>query len=1075
MQTSDPDGDAALLRGIAHFCRRKLQALAAEEGALMRDMAQAAVDIIKHRLRVAAESGCPFPGSPPWQASEMLGSECAAAVVAKQCRLRRVRELLRQTGATGSGVWLFWDTDVCGDLSALGMDCIGNAGQIGSAAWFEAVCRTDLRLLQRGAVPAAARGIWQQQCAWSKPEAGAAMSPAQFAFEAYAAAALAWQSLLDWDLRRYGHDRDPVALAEWADGEARARLCRLQGVLAALRQDSRPALDAFFGSVPASAPVAQAAVTGQEQGHGPCPLVQYAESLVEMVRRVGAYNDHPVPPALEQDVLGSMCLCLLGPPGTGKTRAARRAAGLYYGLGLLLCDSFTELGRADLVGGYVGETEEKTRKALEGCLEGFVLLDEAYALTGQARDGPTTASKGGSDYGPIALAILLQFMTARHAQGRVAIWAAGYRSAMLRHFLGANEGVSSRFPIKLEWPRFTGPQLVAIALRTAQQGLEPHRGTDRCRLQVSAAELAGLVQKFQQRSATARLAEQVGRRIVRRAVVTHGSPVCTDPAATEARTDLSETFTRLLDDPRLAIGTRWLVEAKLAEYAQELDDVAAKLARSCVTAMVRRRAEAVLRGLPLTGPLPEDVTGGGPCEALLGALRARFVRLRHLVAEAANGQRHEQEHFDGPDGVDPEICGQEWQGAAGWVAVAGRSGRQQRAPPPQKTDRTPWAAARCPWLDPGFVETHITKAARALWLAQTGFNTTRPAPRNATVTAGEDTLNSRAQALRRATELICKMAAPPQMGQVSTAAVGDSATAIRIASDLALAEGGPEGWRAVGGYAAELLELVIACGDERCPPACKELLRDELGHLCSVVLMAPSGTGKTEAARAAAGILYGTGALLTDAVIETGRQDFVAPYVGVTEIKTARLLNSALEAVLFIDEAYSLGLSQCAEDYGTVAAACLVQFMTARENKNKVAVWAAGYRAAMKRHFLGLNEGLPSRFPVQLSWPGLTPKQLAAIVIDRVGRRVHPLAVGIILEALHLHDRRVRGNVRTALRLAALVGSCSPASAALGANAVGAAVKQWAAELAGAATGAGAGGGALDRPSRRRLAEQETM
>ena len=1086
---SDPDPDPDLLRGVAHFCRQKLMHLESEESRLVRELAEAAVEAVKTRLRLAAESGAAGPRGPPWPCSDaMMAGESGPQVVAKQCRLRRVRELLRATGAKGSGVWLFWEPGVGGSLGWLGINCCEGQAPLGSEEWFQkAVSAADLALLHDGAVPAAANGVWQQAVPWERGSArpNGDLSATQFAFEVYAAAVLAWQSLLDWDLRRYAPGAGSTDQAEralqqerWALAEARRRVPRLTAVLAALRQDGRPALDAFLPTEAGNE--AQGTKTS-------CPLVEYAASLVEMVRRVGrcrmTTDDGAVPVAAEDDVLGSMCVCLLGPPGTGKTRAARQAAGLYYGLGLLLCDRFVELGRADLVGGYVGETEEKTRRVLEGSLESFVLLDEAYALTGQARArkaggspvaGPGPGS-GGTDYGPVALAVLLQFMTARHARGRVAIWAAGYRKAMMDHFIGANEGVSSRFPIKLDWPRFTARQLAAIALRTAQRGLQPQNGLDRCCLPATDVEVAKLITDFgtKRPRMTAREAEQAGRRMVRSAVVT-GIGWSGEVGVEK---DRQQRVRELLADPRLARGRRWLLTVKLREYVEEMDRVADSLRSACVTATVRRQTEAALLGQRLgAGGCGGEEPNGGTTEALLGPLRARFLRLRQLLTLYAqppvSDALRPQPRFAGPcdgdnAGADFGLCGCAWinnrnrekttpdespwqpvvVGTKAWRTVSKRRRRVPAGLPCPKTSGVPWAAVGCPWMEPGFVDTHIRKAARFLWQTQTGFDTTRPCTAGDDISVSEQGLNHRAQALERATEAVCRMAAPIAMGQVSLAAVADCRTAAVIESGLARIEPGPQGWNAVLGYIIELLELVVACGDEGCSETCREALRDELGHMCSVVLMAPSGTGKTEAARAAAGVLYGIGAVLTDAVLEVGRHDLVASYVGLTEVKTARLLNSALESVLFIDEAYSLGLSHSAEDYGTVAAACLVQFMTARENSNRVAIWAAGYRTAMQRDFLGLNLGLSSRFPVQLTWSGLTPRQLTAIVIRRIGRKVPPIAAGIVLAALHENDRQVKGNVRTALRLAALVGSGGEPAGALSAGAVTTAVRQWASEL----------------------------
>ncbi|MEV5649098.1 type VII secretion AAA-ATPase EccA [Nocardia sp. NPDC052254] len=186
----------------------------------------------------------------------------------------------------------------------------------------------------------------------------------------------------------------------------------------------------------------------------------------------------------------------------------------------------------------------------------------------------------------------------------------------------------------------------------------------------------------------------------------------------------------------------------------------------------------------------------------------------------------------------------------------------------------------------------------------------------------------------------------------------------------------------------------------------------------------PPGTGKTTIARVVAKIYCGLGLLKTDRLVEVKRSDFVGEHLGSTAIKTNKLIDSAMDGVLFVDEAYTLiqaGLSG-GDAFGREAVDTLLARM--ENDRDRLIVIIAGYDGEIDR-FLASNDGLASRFAKRVKFDSYTPEELSRIgqfIASKRDSEVAEDALGLLAAACgELYARDVvdqSGEQRRAVDLA---------------------------------------------------------
>jgi SpoVK/Ycf46/Vps4 family AAA+-type ATPase len=149
-------------------------------------------------------------------------------------------------------------------------------------------------------------------------------------------------------------------------------------------------------------------------------------------------------------------LVFTGDPGTGKSRAAEAVARVYHDLGVLTSGHITETATAELTDTTALDTTKLVREAVSRARGGLLFIPDAHALADlQIRD-------------QLVLRCLQEALT--QFRDDLIVILAG-RAAPLHSLLRASPPLAARFPVIIDFPRYTPEQLAAIfATLAAESG-----------------------------------------------------------------------------------------------------------------------------------------------------------------------------------------------------------------------------------------------------------------------------------------------------------------------------------------------------------------------------------------------------------------------------------------------------------------------------------------------------------------------------------------------------------------------------------------------------------------------------
>lgn len=166
-----------------------------------------------------------------------------------------------------------------------------------------------------------------------------------------------------------------------------------------------------------------------------------AESLVAQFQRYQRIAQNAKGLGLDPKELIPFNFVFRGPPGTGKTTAARKLGRIFFDMGFLATKEVNICSASELMAEYLGQTGPKTQRVFEKALGKVLLIDEAYRL-----GDPDFSCRGVryTSYAKEAVDEMVNLLTLPKYKNNIVVVLAGYDREM-NQLLATNPGLGSRF------------------------------------------------------------------------------------------------------------------------------------------------------------------------------------------------------------------------------------------------------------------------------------------------------------------------------------------------------------------------------------------------------------------------------------------------------------------------------------------------------------------------------------------------------------------------------------------------------------------------------------------------------
>ncbi len=684
----------------------------------------------------------------------------------------------------------------------------------------------------------------------------------------------------------------------------------------------------------------------------------------------------------------SMHMIFTGNPGTGKTTIARIVAKYLKAIGVLSSGQLREVSRSDMVGQYVGQTAKLTTELITSAIGGVLFIDEAYSLCRDKNDvfgleAIDALVKGIEDYRDNLVVIL-----------------AGYSDEMAE-FLKTNPGLKSRFPNVIDFEDYTPDEMYEIAKMTAKS--KGYRISEECR-----TPMLDVFERKQIKGKNDSGNGRLARNLIEAAILNQSQRIAKDSTQdlellTVEDFELHQKKTFNLEEELAAIiGLENVKDFVRTQYnvilarekrkkaslkvdtTQSLNMIFSGNPGTGKTTMARVVANMFhSMGLLKLGHLVETDKSGliaeyvgqtaKKTEEVFKSALGGVLFIDEAYAITNDGSSFGQECIDILVKLIEDYRGEILVILAGYSKemndfMKANSGLESRFP--LKIDFPDYSADELFEIGKNMISKKGFSLSEDAVLAfkEAVYDLKRHS--SATSGNGRMVRNYIDEIIRNQSSRIALSEVSAEEMTVIIAKDIEAESPVENTYNLEAELSKVVGLESVKNYIRSLNARLMVQEQRK-----KHGLKVSTTQTLHMIFMGNPGTGKTMMARTVANVLSNMGIISTNKLVETDRSGLVAGYVGQTAIKTREVIESALDGVLFIDEAYALAQGGN-NDFGQEAIDTLVKMMD--DNRERLVVILAGYCDDM-HNFLNRNAGLKSRFPNIIEFEDYSTNELLSI------------------------------------------------------------------------------------------------